>query len=281
MDLWNSGSAAFDSACHRGLDSCQFHHRFMRLSMEVWSIARLFGALVAFALAGFAGGTSVPGREGIALAIVFDTSGSMKDSVPDKDGNQSPKYVIAKRALESVADHLDAFVKSGDGGKRELAMCLITFQNGRPQEQIRFGSFDAAHIREWAAGFKLPSGGTPLGESIRLAARRVMNSPLSRKHVLVITDGINSVGPEPVAVLLALKRQMEDLNTFVGYHFIAFDVNAALFSGVKKLGATVVGAADERQLGEQLNSILKEKILLEEEEPQGAAGVKEKDGNNR
>lgn len=253
----------------------------MRLSMEVWSLARLFGALVAFVLAGFAGGTSVPGREGIALAIVFDTSGSMKDSVQDKDGNQSPKYVIAKRALESVADRLDAFVKSGEGGKRELAMCLIIFQNGRPQEQIRFGSFDAAQIRKWAAGFKLPSGGTPLGESIRLAARRVMNSPLSLKHVLVITDGINSVGPEPTAVLPALQRQAADSNVFVGYHFVAFDINAGLFSGVKRLGATVVGAADERQLGEQLNLILKEKILLEEEEPQGAVSGKGKDVNNR
>lgn len=253
----------------------------MRLSMEVWSFARLFVLFVAFALTGFGGGTSAPGREGVALAIIFDTSGSMKDGVPDKDGKQSPKYVIAKRALKSVADRLDLFVKSGEGAKRELAMCLITFQNGRAKEQIPFGPFDAAQIRKFVAGFGAPSGGTPLGESIRLGVRRVMNSPLSRKHVLVITDGINSVGPEPAAVLPALQRQAEELNTFVGYHFIAFDVDAALFSGVKKLGATVVGAADERQLGEQLNSILKEKILLEEEEPRGAVSVKEKDVNNR
>ncbi|MDH7502384.1 MAG: hypothetical protein QHJ82_06670, partial [Verrucomicrobiota bacterium] len=113
------------------------------------------------------------------------------------------------------------------------------------------------------------------------AARRVMNSPLSRKHVLVITDGINSVGPEPTAVLPALQRQAADSNAFVGYHFVAFDINAGLFSGVKRLGATVVGAADERQLGEQLNLILKEKILLEEEEPQGAVSGKGKDVNNR
>ena len=50
-------------------------------------------------------------------------------------------------------------------------------------------------------------------------------------------------------------------------HFVAFDVDAKQFEAVKKLGATVVGAADENQLGSQLQFILQEKILLEDEEP--------------
>jgi len=50
-------------------------------------------------------------------------------------------------------------------------------------------------------------------------------------------------------------------------HFVAFDVNAAEFKGVKALGATVLGAADEKQLNSQLEFILEKKILLEEEEP--------------
>jgi hypothetical protein len=47
---------------------------------------------------------------------------------------------------------------------------------------------------------------------------------------------------------------------------VAFDVNAKVFDSVKKLGATVVGAADEKQLNSQLDFILQHKILLEEEE---------------
>ena len=43
-------------------------------------------------------------------------------------------------------------------------------------------------------------------------------------------------------------------------------MNANVFSGVKKQGATVVGAADEAQLNAQLEFILQRKILLEEEE---------------
>ena len=48
---------------------------------------------------------------------------------------------------------------------------------------------------------------------------------------------------------------------------MAFDVDAKQFNSVKKLGATVVGAADEKQLNTQLEFILQRKILLEEEEP--------------
>jgi len=48
---------------------------------------------------------------------------------------------------------------------------------------------------------------------------------------------------------------------------VAFDVDAKVFAAVKKQGATVVGAADEKQLDAQLQFILQKKILLEEEEP--------------
>ena len=47
--------------------------------------------------------------------------------------------------------------------------------------------------------------------------------------------------------------------------FVAFDVNANVFAPLKKLGVTVVGAADEKQLKSQLEFILEEKILLEKE----------------
>jgi hypothetical protein len=43
--------------------------------------------------------------------------------------------------------------------------------------------------------------------------------------------------------------------------------DAKVFSPLKKLGVTVVGAADETQLKQQLEFILEEKILLEKETP--------------
>ncbi len=94
-----------------------------------------------------------------------------------------------------------------------------------------------------------------------------MKSPLSRKHVLVITDGINTAGPPPQAVLPKLKESAAKEGATLSVHFVAFDVDARQFAAVKRLGATVVGAADEKQLNSQLQFILQQKILLEDEEP--------------
>jgi hypothetical protein len=68
-------------------------------------------------------------------------------------------------------------------------------------------------------------------------------------------------------VLPNLKRVAEQKGTPISVHFIAFDVAAKEFNSVKKLGATVVSAADEKQLNSQLQFILQRKILLEDEEP--------------
>jgi hypothetical protein len=64
-----------------------------------------------------------------------------------------------------------------------------------------------------------------------------------------------------------LKQQAAQKGASLSVHFVAFDVDAKVFDPVKKLGATVVGAADETQLNSQLQFILQRKILLEEEEP--------------
>jgi len=64
-----------------------------------------------------------------------------------------------------------------------------------------------------------------------------------------------------------LKQQAQEKQATVSVHFVAFDVDAKVFAPVKKLGATVVGASDEKQLNTQLEYILQRKILLEEEEP--------------
>jgi hypothetical protein len=68
-------------------------------------------------------------------------------------------------------------------------------------------------------------------------------------------------------VLPRLKQQAEQKHSGLSVHFVAFDVAAKVFDAVKKQGATVVAASDEKQLDTQLQFILQKKILLEEEEP--------------
>jgi hypothetical protein len=222
------------------------------------------------ALAALEQGTTCRAAEedGVALAIIYDTSGSMKDPVRDSTGRSSPKYVVANRALEAVARQIQAFAAGTTAGApRKVYAGLFVFSGNSAREAVKFGPFDAAALEEFARNFASPNGNTPLGNALAVASRTVMNSPLSRKHVLIITDGMNTEGPEPRLVMPGLKRQAETTHTTLSVHFVAFDVDAKQFNSVKKLGATVVGAADEKQLNTQLEYILQRKILLEEEEP--------------
>ncbi|MCX6904096.1 MAG: VWA domain-containing protein [Verrucomicrobia bacterium] len=199
--------------------------------ITAWAVLTVLGA---------GSSQSASAEEGVALAIVYDTSGSMADPAPDGNGQKSPKYKIANRALESITRQLQAFAaKSADGAPRKIQVGLFTF-NG---------------------------SGTPLGTALQTASQAVLKSDLSRKHVLVITDGINTLGPDPAQTMPGIKKQAEQQQANLGIHFVAFEVNAKVFDSVKKLGATVLGASNEKQLNSQLEVIMQRKILLEDEEP--------------
>jgi hypothetical protein len=207
-------------------------------------------------------------EDGVAVAILYDTSGSMKQPVRDAKGGSSPKYVIANRALISIAHQIQGFAtNSATGSARNIQAGLFIFNGDSATEAVHFGPFNPAPFEEFAKSFSTPGGNTPLGNSLNVAARAVLGSSLSRKHVLVITDGENTAGPPPALVMPRLKKQAEEKHSTLSVHFVAFDVAAKVFDSVKKQGATVVGAADEKQLNNQLQFILQKKILLEDEEP--------------
>lgn len=207
-------------------------------------------------------------QEGVAIAIVYDTSGSMNDPVRDSAGKSTQKYVIANRALIAIANRIESFATNAIAGSpRKVQVALFVFQGGEPHAAIPLGAFNASAIKGWARGFSSPDGGTPLGAAVNTAGHVVLDSNLARKHVLVITDGENTVGRDPADTLPRLILDANRKQAVVGVHFVAFDVDARVFSGVKKLGATVVGASNESQLNTQLEYILEKKILLEDEEP--------------
>ena len=237
----------------------------LRLNMKIVLSLAVMTALVALEQ-----GTTCRAAEedGVALAIIYDTSGSMHDSVRDSTGRMSPKYVIANRALTAVAKQIQAYATNSAGGApRRVDAGLFVFSGNTAREAVKFGPFDAAALENFARNFSTPNGNTPLGNALNVASRTVLNSPLSRKHVLIITDGLNTEGPAPEVVMPGVKRQAEQKHATLSVHFVAFDVAAQQFAPIKKLGATVVGAADEKQLDTQLEYILQRKILLEEEEP--------------
>src|SRR5262245_58551088 len=49
------------------------------------------------------------GEEGLALSIVYDTSGSMREAVNTADGKKAAKYIIGNRALEQIIARIDHY----------------------------------------------------------------------------------------------------------------------------------------------------------------------------
>jgi Mg-chelatase subunit ChlD len=150
---------------------------------------------------------------------------------------------------------------------------LYTFKGTTAAEAVKYGPFDPAALRDWVNHFAHPAGTTPLGNSIQVASRAVLGSSLSHKHIVIITDGVNTAGPKPEEVMPGILRAAAQGGGKISLHFVAFDVDAKVFAPVKRMGATVLGASDQAQLNTQLEYIFEKKILLEDEEP---AAVKPK-----
>jgi hypothetical protein len=107
--------------------------------------------------------------------------------------------------------------------------------------------------------------GTPIGEAMVLAKQDLDRSGFAQRHILLVTDGDNTQGRDPVQV----ARAMSLLPPYeqAGIHFIAFDAAASKFNGIREAGGTVLGASNAAELDQSLDFILDRKILLEMPEP--------------
>src|SRR3954471_18317654 len=124
-------------------------------------------ALCVSTLAGFAPVSSrAADDEGVALAIVYDTSGSMRESVKDVNGKTSPKYIIANRALAAIAKQIQSFATNSGGPPRKIEAGVFTFEHESAKEAVKFGPFDEAAIEGFARDYSNPSGNTPLGNAL-------------------------------------------------------------------------------------------------------------------
>lgn len=208
------------------------------------------------------GGTAF-GEPGVAIAIVYDTSGSMSDKV-QAAGGQKQKYVIASEALGRIVNKIDAYAKSGNKVQAGI-VCFPGASNG--VNAVPFAAWNPEPFRKWLAGFNSPSGGTPLGDAILAASKLVADSPLAKKHVVVLTDGESNQGISPdEGVRSGLNYKKKE--GAISYYFVAFDTSAAQFNDLKKKGVLVLSAGNESELQKGLTNIFTQKILLEEEEKQ-------------
>jgi Mg-chelatase subunit ChlD len=205
---------------------------------------------------------AVPAREGLAAAIVIDVSGSMEDSVRADGGASEPKIAIARRAAQ---DLVEQFARYAEAHRDEpVLLGLYEFSERSGVEDCRpivpMGPPDRGRAMKALAALRA-DGGTPIGNAMITAKRQLDVTGLTRRHLLVVTDGENTEGPPPDRVTAAIGRRPESERPSI--YFVAFDIEATKFSGVKDAGGLVLAAANAKELNDTLDTLLSGKILVE------------------
>lgn len=205
--------------------------------------------------------TDVPLREGIAAAVLIDTSGSMRDPVRE-GGDPKPKILIAQEAVLNVLRQFGEY--SAEHPETPLLVGIYEF-SGRPdqpssREVVPLGPPDATAARGLVQKM-VPEGSTPIGDAMVEAKRALDATGMKHLHLLVVSDGENNRGFTPgdvTAVLAGLPPERQ-----AGVYFIAFDIEAEFFNSVKDAGGLVLAAGNEADLRQTLDFILTGRILVE------------------
>ena len=196
---------------------------------------------------------------GIAIAIVYDNSGSMSDDVRNSKGKNEQKDHIARRALIKVIDSLKAY--SDNGGKR-MQVGIVKFDG----VAVPFSDFNYETLMDWAKKSSNDGLNTPLGVTMEQAIGMVLQSPMIEKHVLVLTDGMSNAGASPQEILSSTEYQSVSSQYPVGIYYVAFDMDNSCFRNLESLGVKLFNATDETQLNKQFSDILQKEILFEDPE---------------
>lgn len=202
-------------------------------------------------------------QEGIAAAILVDTSGSMEDDVPGVDNAGTAKIVIARRAVTNLIRQFEEFAQKNPDKRIKVGVYEFSSRGDQPhcRQVVALGPPDSGKAAD-ALERMIPEGGTPIGDAMIRAKLDLDRTGMSRRHMLVVTDGKNNKGYSPGDVASAIARQPEEGR--VSLYFVAFDIGADRFSRVKDAGGLVLEAANERDLNQTMDFILTGKILAEQ-----------------
>ena len=191
---------------------------------------------------------------GAAVAILIDTSGSMKEDAP---GDTRSKYDVAREKIERMLDATDAFVARRPDfpikiGLYSFSSDVTVLQPLEPYSRDR--------IRRALALLRRPGGGTAIGDAMRQARPDLYRAGVFRKYILVVTDGENTNGREPDQVALDIWRKSEHA---VQIYFVAFDTSPEKFAFLKEVGGDVIAASSGTELQAALENVYQGKILAE------------------
>ena len=191
---------------------------------------------------------------GAAVAILVDTSGSMKERAP---GDSRTKHEVARDAIEAMLDATDAFIARRPDFPIKIG--VYSFSSGvRTLRSIQ--PYDRAGVKMALANLPGPGGGTAIGDAMREARPDLYRAGVFRKYLVVVTDGENTNGRSPDGVAREIWSKSQG---GVQVYFVAFDTSPEKFGFLKEVGGDVIGANTGAELKTALDGIYQGKILAE------------------
>jgi Ca-activated chloride channel family protein len=142
-------------------------------------------------------------REGIAIMMVVDISGSMQALDLSTDEKERTR-------LEAVLDVFQEFVMGGSGlpGRPDDAIGLVSF--ARYADTACPLTLDHTNLTAIARGLEIVTvrseDGTAIGDALGLAVERLRESPARSRIALLLTDGVNNAGHESPAAAAELAK---------------------------------------------------------------------------
>jgi Ca-activated chloride channel family protein len=143
-------------------------------------------------------------REGIAIAMVVDTSSSMQALDMSEGG-------VERNRLEAVKQVFERFVLGGDGlaGRPDDAIGLVSF--ARYADTRSPLTLDHANLITAARNLALVSDrnedGTAIGDGLALAVERLRESPARSRIAILLTDGVSNAGVQSPIGAAELARE--------------------------------------------------------------------------
>jgi len=178
-----SNLAFFESAAKQRIDPAL-----------VLAIAGALGIVaLGAALAGPRFVANVPVRGG-AVVLCVDTSGSMRATD------------VAPTRSDAAAAAVRAFVDAVPDGTR---LGIVAFASGAGVVQPLTDDKDV--VRDAIARIPPPNGGTAIGDALATAARLLPSS--GRRAIVLITDGVNNLGADPLQVAPQIGQSGVEIDT--------------------------------------------------------------------
>ena len=192
---------------------------------------------------------------GAAVAILIDTSGSMRE----KAAGDSPAQVCRRAGGDRGDARRHRRVRRQASGFSDQDRHL-QFLEQRADAAADSALRSRRDPRRRSTRLPRPGGGTAIGEALREARPDLYRAGVFRKYLLVVTDGDNTSGRDPESVAREIFSKSQGA---VQVYFVAFDTTPQKFAFLKEVGGDVIGAGTGEELHKALDGIYQGKILAE------------------